>query len=704
MHGCNRRFKPEWHKNHPWLHYSPSEDGVYCKACALFAPSDIRRQKLGTLVSKPFSLWTKQSSMFLSHEQNQYHQDSMTRMMAFKDSCSAPTRTISSMLNKEREEQITRNTKVIKSLLECVCFCAKQGLPFRGHRDDYTATESENKGNFCELVQFRAKTDNVLQNYLEKAPRNAVYTSKTIQNEMISVVVAEIKKKIIEEIQTAKYFSLLADEVTDCGNLEQLSVVIRFVDGDKQIREEFLGFITVERITGEALSTALLSWLEEHEIDVALCRGQGYDGASSMSSSSVGVQARIRQVSPLALYTHCQSHQLNLCIVKACSVPHIRNANGVISEIAKFFNYSPKRQRFFEHVIESVAPDEKKKKMKDLCRTRWIQRIDTYVVFYDLYPAIVKTMESISTCSSEHGDWSWDSETLTKANGFLRQLCSFEFLVTFCITMRILSSLRSLTVNLQKKANDILAAYEHISDIMLELELLKTNCEEEFHSWFDEIKTFADDLSIPVCTPRIAVRQVHRANVPADSPEVYYRRNIMMPFLDHITNEMQARFGPIHQTKVKVLGLVPTIAPTYSLASIKDVSELYKADLPSPQLLSTEFNRWKIRCTSIPLDKRPNTLQAALQYCDKDAFPNIYVLLVIACTLPVTTCETERSNSQLKLLKTYLRSTMTNERLSALAVIKVHRSMVEDLNFDQLVLTFANKHPRRMSLPCVLSE
>ena len=100
-----------------------------------------------------------------------------------------------------------------------------------------------------------------------------------------------------------------------------------------------------------------------------------------------------------------------------------------------------------------------------------------------------------------------------------------QFLVTICITMRILSSLRSLTVNLQKKANDILAAYEHISDIMLELELLKTNCEEEFHSWFDEIKTFADDLSIPVCTPRIAVRQVHRAKVPADSPEVYYRRD-----------------------------------------------------------------------------------------------------------------------------------------------------------------------------------
>ena len=52
---------------------------------------------------------------------------------------------------KEREEQITRNTKVTFG----VC---KQSLPFRGHRDDYTATKSDN-------VQFRAKTDDVLQDY-----------------------------------------------------------------------------------------------------------------------------------------------------------------------------------------------------------------------------------------------------------------------------------------------------------------------------------------------------------------------------------------------------------------------------------------------------------------------------------------------------------------------------------------------------------
>ena len=270
--------------------------------------------------------------------------------------------------------------------------------------------------------------------------------------------------------------------------------------------------------------------------------------------------------------------------------------------------------------------------------------------------------------------------------------------------MRILSSLHFLTIKLQKKSNDILAAYEHVSNVQMELEMLKSNCEEEFHLWFSEIMSLADDLNIPIATPRITARQLHRGNLPADNPETYYRRNIMIPFLDHITTELEERFGAVHQTKVKLLGLIPSIAATCPLASVTEVGELYKADLPSPHMLSTEFRRWKNKFSLIPADKRPDTLERALLSCDKEDYPNIFVLLVIACTLPVTTCENERSNSQLKLLKTYLRSTMTEKRLSSLALIKIHRDMVADLDFDKLVVDFANKHPRRMSLPCVFSD
>jgi hypothetical protein len=56
----------------------------------------------------------------------------------------------------------------------------------------------------------------------------------------------------------------------------------------------------------------------------------------------------------------------------------------------------------------------------------------------------------------------------------------------------------------------------------------------------------ANELNISVSTLRIASRQVHVSNAPADSSESYYSRNIMIPFLDHITSELEAKFGPIH--------------------------------------------------------------------------------------------------------------------------------------------------------------
>lgn len=69
--------------------------GAYCKACALFAPSDAGSQTLGMFVTKNFSVWTKQSSVFLKHE---HLQDSMTRMVAFKESCSSTTQNVACML------------------------------------------------------------------------------------------------------------------------------------------------------------------------------------------------------------------------------------------------------------------------------------------------------------------------------------------------------------------------------------------------------------------------------------------------------------------------------------------------------------------------------------------------------------------------------------------------------------------------------
>ena len=52
-----------------------------------------------------------------------------------------------------------------------------------------------------------------------------------------------------------------------------------------------------------------------NHFDSSKMHGQAYDGASNMSGKKIGAAARIRSQYPLALYTYCASHCLNLAVV-----------------------------------------------------------------------------------------------------------------------------------------------------------------------------------------------------------------------------------------------------------------------------------------------------------------------------------------------------------------------------------------------------
>ena len=70
-------------------------------------------------------------------------------------------------------------------------------------------------------------------------------------------------------------------------------------------------------------------------------------------------------------------------------------------------------------------------------------------------------------------------------------------------------------------------------------------------------------------------------------------------------------------------------------------------DNPFPKSLGNEVLRWQTLWQ--PTDSElPDNLLLALGVCDEDAFPNIHRLLVIACTLPITSTEAERSFSVMR--------------------------------------------------------
>ena len=82
----------------------------------------------------------------------------------------------------------------------------------------------------------------------------------------------------------------------------------------------------------------------------------------------------------------------------------------------------------------------------------------------------------------------------------------------------------------------------------------------------------------------------------------------------------------------------------------------------------------------------------------RDAFYDLNRLLTIACALPVSSCECERSFSTLRIVKKYLRSSMSDARLNNLILLGVHSARAEQLNLNDVTDRFAAQHPKSRTM------
>ena len=123
----------------------------------------------------------------------------------------------------------------------------------RGHRDDSKyhpqvgSYSQGGVGNFVELLNFRVRSgDTVLEEHLKNCPKNASYISNSTQNNLIKSCGQVITDKIVDEVKRNRFFCIIADEAADSSNKEQMSLVLRFVDDNRNIREDFVRFFALQ--------------------------------------------------------------------------------------------------------------------------------------------------------------------------------------------------------------------------------------------------------------------------------------------------------------------------------------------------------------------------------------------------------------------------------------------------------------------------
>jgi len=678
-------------EEYKYFYYSPELQGVFCLACLLYAPEKVglgSQSKVGVLVEKPLSNYKKIRDIYSKHlYQTKYHQNAVQelKMVETQDNTVGD---ISHQLKTKLDEEVSNNKYLFRAVLHEIEFCARANYALRGHNEKsgrLEVPEDEesidfSQGNVRAALQKRCVFDQRLANIVSTCSRNATFLSPQVQNRMICCAATVLLRDITADVFDAGPFSILADGTSDVSRCEQMSLSLRYEKGGT-IDEVFVGYVAMREQNAEAIADAIQRKITDLGLNMSNVVGQGYDGASVMSGRENGVQAIIQRVYPNAIYIHCQSHCLNLSIRSSSDIREVQAVHTTIADVCNYFAHSSARTSELADCVEekknSGEVTTAKTRPKAYCPTRFVEGAETVFTFVELYPALREFFER------------------RREINLVNSMSDATFIVTVHLLKAVLGETRGLSVQLQAKAIDLVKATNEIERVIERLSQWRVD--EEDSKFTDAFAAAQQMYGDDVPKPRVTKRQCHRNNVPADSAFEFFKRSIWYPLLDQTVADLKKRFSAASQVAMRIAQLLPEHCNDAGASdSASDAFQQYSNHVENLDLCMAEFERWQHWCSRQRPQQHDNSVNDALAVCDATLFPNVRAVLKIFATLPVTTCSAERSFSVLRLIKSYLRSTMDNDRLNGLALLSVHRS--KKLNYDAVIAEYARKFSTRVRL------
>lgn len=491
-------------------------------------------------------------------------------------------------------------------------------------------------------------------------------TSNIIQNELLECMLEVCREHILAEVAEAEFVAVMADETTDISDVFQLVLVLRYCDNRGCPVERFWGFFEPSGQNATSIAECILSQLTvilKNEREKLI--GQTYDGAAVMSGAMNGVQMKVKDVYPNAHFLHCFAHQLNLTMERACrqnTKARIFFAN--LNAIPAFFSRSPQRSSVLNSCVAKRIPSGG--------ATRWNFKSRTVNVVHEKKDALIECFEILMNSETS------SNITIREAHALLKNLQDPEFSFWISLFQRIMPNVDILYNQLQNRLADVATVRCYISNFVRAIDGIRNSIDENTEHEGSENSNKR--------------RQVNdsRSRIAA-AKEV----------CDVILTQVNTRFQFINHLQISTLLMSSSFAKFCKTFPEEELSECAKlfAIFDKEKMhteLSVLYSREEFRNVGGPTQ----LLQFMISHKLHSSFSEVLKLLRIAVTFPMTTSEPERCFSSLKRIKTYLRSTMSEERLTALGMLSMERNMVKSIpNFNQKVIEkFATYKSRRMEL------
>lgn len=665
-------------KHRSYLIYSKSKGCVYCGPCRLFGGES-------QFATDGFNDWKNGVRRLNEHENSLDHR---TCVFSFMNRQASSSRIDKQMtLQMENEVQYWRD--ILKRVVSVTKALAIRGLSFRGSDDHFGSVHN---GNFLMSMELIAEYDPILAQHISaygnKGKGSTSYMSFQVYEEFIQLMANKTLTILTDEINSSKYFSLIVDSTPDISHVDQLSFVIRHVKKGLPF-ERFVGFLSNCGHKSEDLAKAVFAKVEELGLDISNCRGQSYDNAANMAGVYSGLQARIREKCSLAAYIPCSAHSLNLvgtCAAECCS--EASNFFLLLQNVYSFFSASTNRWNLLNSTF----------RLKPLCKTRWSSREDSCFALNKNWDLILETLMNISNNPAEK------PLTRSEAAGILKSLNRLESAFMSVFWGKILERLNSVSKKLQDPSMDLGIMIELFDSLIIFISDLRSKFDlfEEEAVGKSRCKEYGHD------TKRKRIRTLRCDETSQDGNEVlsdgsdHFRVNTFFVIIDNLLNEFRSRKNA-YDDFFKKFNFLTDLRLQNIEKSEHDAQALLKTygdDLDEFFLNEVQHFRAYI-LNQEPMLEQTSFMSLSSMIHERDlveVFPNIEIALRIIITAPIANCSAERSFSVLRRIKTYLRSTMKQDRLNFLAVLALNADLVQKIDYNELINDFAIKKCRRKPL------
>ena len=539
-------------------------------------------------------------------------------------------------------------------------FLSERNLAFKGSEE---VLGSPHNGNFLGIFELLARRDPILKELQDRIKNKNTkdhYLSPTIQNELIELLATEVEKENLQQLKLAKYFSLILDCTPDMSHHEQMSVILRYVLCNEEaavVKETFFGYLRISDSTGKGLLDAFLEKATELQLELSDCRGQSYDNGANMKGKHSGVQARMLDINPKAVYLPCANHTLNLVVVdSANSSTEALTFFGVLTRLYVLFSSSAQRWEILKKHVELS--------IKSQSDTRWESRIKRIKPLRYNLKEVLLALKDLEAISIERKDGRAASETKSLFHTMETEIQATE---------KFLQNYRT-------------SGYDSAATSAVEI---------------------AQELDIdPSFPPSRSGKKRRLFDYQGEeeqraTPELKFKSNFFYPLVDQAMMLIKERFNLLREvssafsflyTRDKLLLVQQENA---LLTCCKEFQKKF-GDIDSDEMSAeAELQRFVL---ILQKKHNLNTAQDFLNYLLKthlfELYPNVYIALRILLTCPVTVASAERSFSKLKLIKTFNRTSMTDSRLSSLAMLSIENDCARSLDYDNVITAFANKKVR----------